>query len=497
MKGRSLRALGVVGIAGPLIGLASASDAAREATGIAGVSSAGRVVSAGTVVSSASTATTESMYVQLKQARVVTAPTTLLRATIKLGNRDSVFVQTDGTYRPNNRTSAADVYITIDGRKVTNDSLADWRSSEQLDAHPFDAMGSVTLTSGQHTIALRAKPPLLAQCNYDVCSSSTDKGGVRTGGFDVLAGANLSVFVHPASDVTSKQLSSDVGPFNFDTTGYFTTDTHLTKPLPIQPLLSTNVDAGESAVALGSGWLFANGGTGDAMLTMLLDGSFPGDDVSSWAVNDLWFGAELRAPESVQEFVAPSSAAREVSLGTIEFPWMPAWGAADDPVVYSVAASTTMTVMSGGLSIAGVAGGPSDTSPDPQPALIGGSQEGVPTGRRVQLTSALVNVPSGDPGIVFFSAKAMNQGGGGFDQPPSRGTMSLFLTIDGKRVGPRTRQEVSVPDDGSGATIATSYLATGRAHLSTGNHLVQVWGRADGPFRQAWMWPNAGLIWFD
>jgi len=453
---------------------------------------------AGTVVPSASAATNQSKYVRLKQARIVRAPTTLLRTTIRLGHHDSVFVQTDGTYRPKNRTSAADIYITIDGRKVTNDSLADWRSSEQLDAHPFDAMGSVTLTSGRHAIALRAKPPLLAPCNYDVCPSSTDLGRVRTGGFDVLAGANLSVFVHPATEVTSKQLSSDVGPFNFDTTGYFTTDTHLTKPLPIVPLLSTDVAPGESAVALGSGWLFASGGSGDAMLTMLLDGSFPGDDHSSWAVNDLWFGAELRAPESVQEFVSPSNAAREVSLGTIEFPWMPAWGAADDPVVYSVAAGTNMTVMSGGLSIAGVAGGPSDTSPDPQPpALIGGSQEGVPTGRRVQLTSAHVNVPRGNPGIVFFSAKAMDQGGGGFDGPPSRGTMSFFLTIDGKRVGPRTRQEVSVPDDGSGATIATSYLATGRARLRAGNHFVQLWGEADGPFQRAWMWPNAGLIWFD
>jgi hypothetical protein len=420
-----------------------------------------------------------------------------VRATIKLGHSDSVLVQTDGTYRPRSRASAADVYITIDGRQVTNDSLADWRSSEQLDAHPFDAMGSAILKSGRHKIAVRAKPPLLAPCEYDVCPASTVTGGVHTGGFAVLAGANLSVFVHPATDVTSKRLSSDAGPFNFDTTGYFTTDTHLTKPLPIVPLLSTNVAPGESAVALGSGWLFANGGTGDAMLTMLLDSAFPGDDVSSWADSDLWFGAELRAPESVQEFVTASSGAREVSLGTIEFPWMPAWGAADDPVVYSVASGTSLTVMSGGLAIAGVAGGPSDTSPDPPPALIGGSQEGVPTGRRVQLTSAHFNVPRGNPGCVFFSAKAMDQGGGGFDRPPSRGTMSLFLTIDGKRVGPRTRQEVSLPDDGSGATIATSYLATGRAQLRPGKHFVQLWGRADGPFQRAWMWPMAGLIWFD
>jgi hypothetical protein len=445
----------------------------------------------------AAAATNGSKYIQLKRNRDIEKPTTLLQTTVTLRHLDSVYVQTDGTYRPRGAGSAADVYVTVDGRKVTNDSLADWRSSEQLDAHPFDAMGSVTVARGRHVIELRAESPTLARCDGAICPASTGTGAPRADGFQVLAGANLSVFVDPAPEVISQRLGGDRGPFDFDTTGYFTTDTRLTKPLPIVPLLSTTVAQKESAVALGSGWLSASGGTGDAMLTFLLDGRFPGDDVAGWADSDLWYGAELRAPESVQAFVAPSTAQSQVALGTIEFPWMPAWGLADDPVVYSVAAGTTMTVLSG-MSSAGVVGGPHDTSPDPLPAaLIGGSLEGVPTGVPVQLASTTVRVARGSRGVVFFSAKALDQGGGGFDGPPYRGTLSLFLTIDGKRVGPRVRQEVTTPDAGSGGTIATSYLTAGRKHLRPGSHLVQVWGRADGPFRQAWMWPNAALVWFD
>src|SRR5437764_8648930 len=84
VKGRSLSALGLVGIAAALLGLASVTGAAGGATRIADVSSASGGVSAGAVVASVSAATTKSTYVQLKQTRVVTASTTLLRATIKL-----------------------------------------------------------------------------------------------------------------------------------------------------------------------------------------------------------------------------------------------------------------------------------------------------------------------------------------------------------------------------------------------------------------------------
>ncbi len=446
-------------------------------------------------------ATTGSRYLQLTRNRDVERPTTLLRTTVTLKHLDSVYLQTDGTYSPQGAGSAADVYLVVDGNKVSNDSLTDWRAGEGSDAHPFDALAASSLAPGRHVIEVRASSPRLRACvvaAIEDCSRQTG-GDTRTSGFRVLAGANLSVVVHPAAHVVTERLATDSGPFDFDTTGYFTTDTHLTKPLPLTPLLSSTVPSGEPAVALGSGWLYPTGLSGDAMLAMLLDGNFPGDNVASWGNTDLCICADLRAPVSVPEFVAPASQPQQVALGTIEFPWMPTWVPAypEDPVVYWVAAGTTMSVLSGGFTTVGVAGGPADISPDPPPALVGGTLEGVPTGTNIELASSNVNVLPQTGGVVFFSAKALDQGGGGFGGPPYRGTISLWLTIDGKRAGPRVRQQVNTVDAGSGRTISTSYLAARNGRLKPGTHHVQLWGRADGPFRQAWMWPNAALIWFD
>jgi len=449
-------------------------------------------------------ATTGSRYLRLRRTRDVERPTALLRTSVTLKHPDSIYLQTDGTYSPRPGGSAADVYLVVDGKKVSNDSLTDWRSGEGSDAHPFDALAALSLAPGRHVIEARASSPRLGAClvaanrREEDCSRRAG-GDTTTSGFRVFAGANLSVVVHPAAHVVTERLATDSGPFDFDTSGYFTTDTHLTKPLPLTPLLSSTVPSGEPAVALGSGWLYPTGLSGDAMLAMLLDGNFPGDNIASWGNTDLCICADLRAPVSVQEFVAPASQPQQVALGTIEFPWMPTWVPAypEDPVVYWVAASTTMSVLSGGFTTVGVAGGPADISPDPPPALVGGDLEGVPTGTNIELASSDVNVPTQTGGVVFFSAKALDQGGGGFDGAPYRGTISLWLTIDGKRAGPRVRQQVNAIDAGSGRTISTSYLAAGKARLKPGTHHVQVWGRADGPFRQAWMWPNAALIWFD
>jgi hypothetical protein len=419
-----------------------------------------------------------------------------------LRHRDSVFIQTDGTFRPDRTASgrsAGDVYINVDGQKATNDSLVDWREGEGRDAHPFDAVGSLTLRRGRHTITLRAETPRLRPCVVTALEDCRRQASGRAGAFDVLAGANLSVFVHPAAEVSTQRLGADAGPFDLDTSGYFTTDTHLTKPLPLMPLLSSIVPPNTRAVAFGSGWLYPTGLSGDAMLALTLDGRFPGDDVSSWGITDLCICAELRAPISVQEFIAPGARQQQVALGTNEFPWMPTWVPAypEDPVVYWVARDTTMTLLSGGLTVAGVRGGSSDISPDPQPAFVGGTVEGVPTGSNVELTSATVSVARGTPRTVFFSAKAFDQGGGGFSGAPYQGTISLWLTVDGKRAGPRVQQQVNPVDAGSSRTIATSYLAAGPRRLRPGRHFVEVWGRADGPFLQAWMWPSAGLVWFD
>jgi hypothetical protein len=181
----------------------------------------------------AKAATTGSKYLELTRTRAVEKPTTLLRTTITLKHPDSVYVQTDGTYSPQIAGSAADVYVAVDGHKASNDSLTDWRAGEGSDSHPFDAAAALSLSAGRHVIELHAGSPRLPACvvaAIEDCSRQTG-GDTATRGFRVLAGANLGVIVHPAAHVDTEQLATDTGPFDFDTTGYFTTDTHLTKPV--------------------------------------------------------------------------------------------------------------------------------------------------------------------------------------------------------------------------------------------------------------------------
>jgi hypothetical protein len=252
--------------------------------------------------------------------------------------RHSLF-QSDGTYKPNGN-SAADTYIAVDGKKASNDSLVDWRTSTRPTAHPFDAVGGLTLPVGRHTVALIAEPASwLPLCLNDDCRPS---GQPASGGsFLVAAGANLSVLVHPATRVESQVLGADAGPFDFKTAGLLTSDNKLTGPLPFVPLLSSDVPPGARAVGLASGWVYEAGNGSDAMLSCLVDGRFPGNAVASWTNQDLWHGAEPRGSLSSQAFLAPTARVRTLSLATVEFPWAPTWGnGGENPTVYSVAART-------------------------------------------------------------------------------------------------------------------------------------------------------------
>ena len=185
------------------------------------------------------------------------------------------------SYRPQG-PSAANVYIAVDGRKSSTDSLVDWRTSEQPTAHPFDAVGALRLRAGRHTVELIAEPASwLPLCINHDC---TPVGAASPGGSFVVAAANLSVLVHPAMTVVSRFLRSDRGPFDLDTAGLLTPDNRLTGPLPFAELLSATVQRGAAAVALGSGWLYAAAPlSSDAMLTFVVDGRHPGNHRASWA----------------------------------------------------------------------------------------------------------------------------------------------------------------------------------------------------------------------
>ena len=445
-----------------------------------------------------------SVYFQLPADRQVDAHVTLLRASLSLAQPDRVFVQSTGTYRPIG-SSAANVYIAVDGIKVSNDSLVDWRASTRPTAHPFDAVGALQLRAGRHVVELVAEPVgWLPLCVDDDCRP--DGVPAASGSFVVSAGANLSVLVHPAESIRSNRLSADVGPFDLKTAGLLTPDNNLTGPLPFASLLSATVPARKPAVALGSGWVYsAVRNSSDAMLAFLVDGRFAGNAGSSWANQDLWHGAEQRGPLSTQAFLPVQGRARRVSLATVEYPWAPTWvpGQPDNPTVYSVARGTGMTVLIGGMKVLGSATSSYDDSPNSNSSWIGvGSSSGdpysQPVGTNVELAKAVVRVPRGHSGVVMFSAKSRTHGGDNSDTGyTSSGTLAIWITIDGRPAGPRVFQTVEAPESASQRSIAVSYLASGRRALRPGAHRVQLWGRADGSFHHAWMWRDLPLIWFD
>jgi len=443
-----------------------------------------------------------SQYLELAGERNIEERTALLRATIRLSRADTVFFQSDGTYRPQG-PSAANIHIAVDGRKSSTDSLVDWRTSEQPTAHPFDAVGALRLRAGRHTVELIAEPvSWLPLCVNHDC---TPVGAASPGGSFVVTAANLSVLVHPAMRVVSRVLDSDRGPFDLGTAGLLTPDNTLTGPLPFAELLSATVQRGAAAVALGSGWLYAAAPlSSDAMVTFVVDGRHPGNRSASWANQDLWRGAETRGPLSTQMFLLPHAQVRHVALATVEFPWASTWvpGQPDNPAVYSVATGTGMTVLSGGMTVAGSTTSSYDGSPNSSGIGVGsstGDPYSAPVGTNVELASANVYVPRRHSGVVMFSAKSRTHGGDGFDTGwTSNGTISMWITIDGKRRGPVVFQEVASPgNSGSQRSIAVSYLAAGRQALVPGYHRVRVLGRADGSFFHAWMWRDLPLVWFD
>jgi hypothetical protein len=117
----------------------------------------------------------------------------------------------------------------------------------------------------------------------------------------------------------------------------------------------------------------------------------------------------------------------------------------------------------------------------------------VPLGTDVPLARATVTIPPLGDGTVLFSAKSRVQG----DSADGGGTVSIWLTIDGRRVGSVGVQRLASPFCESQRSISASYLAAGAGALSPGPHVVEVHGRADGDFIHLSLVRDLPLVWFD
>lgn len=395
---------------------------------------------------------------------------TLLQTTIYVSTGGYAYLQSDGRYGPASYQPLANAYITVDGVTVSNDSLLDYRLSTNPQQHSFNVIGAAYLAPGWHTVALHAH-------------------GTKV--FYVGAGTNLSILTDAATNVINNALGQDTGAYSFTTYGLQDGN-----PLPHATVLQNWVSsAGEPLVALASGRAYSWGSYGDPMWMIFLNGSGERNDSATYSDNDLWTGAETQAPFFSQAMYSDAGAgSHNLSLEVSELPYS-AQGI-ENSVQYRVGAGTRLITLNGGMTVWGKAT-PSSALYTRGDYICAGSDQGwpgcPPAGTDALLADGWLNIPDGHNGVVMFMSKSRVQG----DSSDQGGTVRLFLTIDGQRVGNDGVQQLSAPNVESTRTISASYLATGNQALAPGWHHVQAWGNVQGSFIHLALSKELPLLWFD
>jgi hypothetical protein len=416
-----------------------------------------------------------SVYLELgSDTTVMSSARTLLTTTIDLAEDNWVLVSSDGRFFG---SGAAEIRIAIDGATVSNRSTIDWNGSLDPVQHSFNAVGAQRLAAGNHTVALVATP---------------------TGGeFTVGSGSNLSVMVRPAARVTVTRLAETTATFDFDTR-----NTQEGDPAPHQILLHDSfsvpgdVAASGPLVALASGGSIRAGHDGDAMLALYLDGADPGNGQQLWSVNDTCQCAEQHAPLYSHAFLRNlADGAHTLTLEALELPWAQT-PPVDDPALFEMDDNSTLITLSGGLTVAGsyftdnVVNRRLDYFPM---ATSEGWPDTPPVGTDVKLAEAQFDVPAGHTGVILFATKTRVQG----DASDPGGVVSLWLELDGARVGSTGLQQLATPFSVSQRTLCASYLAAGTHALTAGQHTIRAYARADGKFIHLVLPRDLPLIFFD
>jgi hypothetical protein len=421
-----------------------------------------------------------SRYLSVPQGRAVSAPTTLLQSKLVLRRRGAVFVESDGAYAPIGEGAAASVYVQIDGRRVTNESMIDWRGSTAQVRHSFNAVGARRLSAGTHRIKLVARPV--------------------AGAFVVSRSSNLSIFVRPAAQIKVVQRAQRAGPFDFVTSGLGGSGDRL----PHRRLEFVAADTRKPTVALASASAQKAGMKGDAMLGIYINGHHPGNSRSLWTVNDLCRCAEVLGPMFTQALLRNDNSRSLISLAATEYPWdqpnTPPAG--EDTADYIVRPSSTLVALNGGMNVVGK-GEPDRPGFDSLEGTVWDwgcvamdsdpSGSCPPPGANVRIASGTFEVPSGDPRVVMFTAKSRVQAGAN----DRGGTIKLWLVIDGVHRGSVGLQDLASPSTISQRTISASYLAAGEQRLTPGKHTIAVYARVEGSFANVSLSRDIPLVWFD
>ena len=426
----------------------------------------------------AEAASHNSSYFSLtKDTRITTHNQTLLTANV-LGEQ-SVFLCADGGFQPL-RASLANAFITVDGQKVSNDTVVNWNGSAAPVAHSFRAVAALRLGAGLHSVALVAN---------------------GSGDFVVGAGSNLSIMTNPAESIQSDVLKDDSAVIAINTPSL----KNGVDALPFISIGDATIDvmAGEPIVLMGAGRSFYAGagrkGNGDAMWGLWIDGGEAPANNATYADNDMFEGAELQAPMFVQGLFELPEGKHRVTLGASAEPWPSELGV--DGVRYRVGAGSRLIALHGGIKVAGHTVGIDAAHESLRYnrfpyQCIGSSKgwEGCPAiGEDVMVSSGTISVPDGHNGVVFISGMTRLQG----DRHDKGGRFEMWLTVDGVKKGSVGVQQLSSPSAISTRTVAASFLATGDNSLSPGKHSVQLHVRATGDFVHLAITRNMPVVWFD
>ena len=392
------------------------------------------------------------------------------------GNQNALIVS-DGVVAPDGGKRIA-IYLTLDGAKISNESIIDWRDSKSPVPHSFRVIAALNVPGGAHSVSVIAK---------------------AEGHFHIVRSSSLAVMTHPAVQALSMLSGAMTDPVNA---------MPLTREQGDVPQTLTCVATLELKASDGPIIMLAAGSSehaqdyeksyGDAMWAFKVDGRELSPNEGNYSVNDLYSGAEIEAPMFIHGVVINSGEGRRtVCLGATSQPWPSALG--PNKVRYRVAPRTALVVLNRGIKLyGGVSNYLAKYDHEKRFAFqcVGSSEgwRGCPAvNSDVTIAAGRITIPKDHNGIVFVSAITRVQG----DHKDVGGMVSLWITVDGVWKGAVAQQGLAFPSSESTRTVSASVLTSGADALAPGDHEVALHARAEGKFKHLSVTKDLPLIWFD
>lgn len=444
----------------------------------------------------------QSGFQRLEQDQEVNGTTAqvLLSHSLTLSAPARVLAVADGRHFPVDAPAAA-LRIRFDGDESSSSvSLMDWGSSQRPMLHGFHVLADAELPAGSHIIDLVA-----------------NAHPTRPGRFRVGSGSGLSVLVQPLSRLQSQALPGASAAINVTTYAPAQgIDVREGGPgRPLLPLLTQSLRNGSTrtldAVTLAAGRAFhacdsgIDGGHGDALLGLTVDGNCQSTHDASWSVNDIDPDAELQAPLMLHGVTRlQPGEQRDLALVASELAFgsdqtaSPS-GAHENGVCWSLGSARLTSASGGGLVGAAPVGSAQSCATYTWRCVastIAGSAC-PPAGSDVVIASAQIVVPAGHDGIVLFNARTRIQAA----NSDSFATAVLGIRVDGQPVGAIGVQQLAAGAAQASRTLSASYLSAPNAPggaLSAGPHTVEVTINVSGSSLQHVSVPaDVALTWFD